>query len=63
MLICNFLQKANFHFCFISWDEWVGIDRLMKNTEENRQKLQDPKKREEMENDAKTGKKQKIPSG
>lgn len=32
---------------FNSWDEWVGIDRLMKHTEENVQKQQELKKKQD----------------
>lgn len=31
---------------FNSWDEWVGIDRLMKHTEENVQKQQELRKKQ-----------------
>ncbi|XP_027148404.1 protein MRG1-like isoform X2 [Coffea eugenioides] len=46
-----------------SWDEVVGMDRLMKYTEENRQKQQEHNKKQEMESNAKPGSKQKILTG
>ncbi|PHT30437.1 hypothetical protein CQW23_29904 [Capsicum baccatum] len=38
---------------FNSWDEWVGIDRLMKHTEENVQKQQELKKRQDTDKNGK----------
>ncbi|KAM3342107.1 protein MRG1 isoform X1 [Capsicum galapagoense] len=36
-----------------NWDEWVGIDRLMKHTEENVQKQQELKKRQDTDKNGK----------
>lgn len=40
---------------FVSWDEWVGYDRLMKFTEENLQKQKEINEKQKMEMNAKTG--------
>lgn len=40
---------------FNSWDEWVGIDRLMKLTEENIQKQQELKKKQDTDKSSKGG--------
>lgn len=38
-----------------SWDEWVGADRLMKNTEENVLKQQELDKKQGVEKNSKSG--------
>jgi len=38
---------------FNSWDEWAGIDRLMKHTEENVQKQQELKKKQDTDKNEK----------
>ncbi|KAF3675007.1 putative receptor protein kinase ZmPK1-like [Capsicum annuum] len=49
-----FLMDMNvLHESKRSWDEWVGIDRLMKHTEENVQKQQELKKRQDTDKNGK----------
>lgn len=43
----------DFSFTFNSWDEWAGIDRLMKHTEENVQKQQELKKKQDTDKNEK----------
>ena len=50
-------------FFFNSWDEWVGVDRLMKQTEENIKKKQHINQKQDIEKNLKSGRAHMKPKG